>query len=181
MEYRSHECRVAAVCLVVAFLGCAESASGPSERGPFAIDTDATSYLIEGVGFGSSIAVDYDFTNLSDETIYFVNCGGTIEARLDRWTVSGWRVAYAPAYPLCLSPPVIVSPGGTESRTFLLHGLVPDVSSFDPWEPGTRPPGTYRLVVTSAVHDYDEDASGFGRSVALEFLTSNPFEVRQGR
>src|SRR5690606_32576860 len=116
-----------ALTSVLMMLACSE-ATGPDGRfttnlgpGEFAIataDTDVTLHFVGGVLSGN---IPFEFTNVSNQTIYLPNCNGGYELALERPYRGGWMYAWSGFLPGCISPAIRLAPGETRQDTMGIY------------------------------------------------------------
>ena len=156
--------------------GCGDPA-GPSDDPNAPVQTSATSYSLEFDGFMDRVSIPWEFTNHLSSPVFFVNCGGAIQVTVERHMKGRWARAWTGIYPDCLSDPIRVDPGESIARSLGLIAPRPGSNVYPQFEEGTEPPGTYRIVLTSAVTQYDEEGPSLGHEVPPEFLRSNSFRI----
>src|SRR5215217_5231115 len=66
--------------------------------------TDSSSYTLRATSAGYEGVIGVTFTNRSDVTANFVNCGGATGVALQKLVGGEWTSVWSPAIPLCLSP-----------------------------------------------------------------------------
>jgi hypothetical protein len=130
-------------------------------------------------GRGYTATFPYTYTNRSGDSVYLVNCNGDVSPALQRRVGDRWEDWWIPATNGCLSPPVVIAPGGTYHDTAGVHISSQDGRFFTELtsaEPGTK----YRLVWHQALASFDAKHTGgsFGRALAIEHRVSNEFELR---
>jgi hypothetical protein len=176
-----HVCAVA-LPLLLASAGCSSGAgvTAPSllvEGDEPAIVMAESVLVLEGDEWGWRGEIGYTFRNRTERTISLLNCNGGYGLQLERWDGAEWVVAWSPALLMCLSAPIELAPGETLSRTLGVFGGRPD-SNMHPRFAVSEIEGTYRLVITAALWDYDHDGPPWGTPVPVEHRSSGPFEVR---
>jgi hypothetical protein len=143
-----------------------------------ALRTDATSYLLEPVGSGLSTQIGISFTNASTRRMYIVNCHGGLSTTLEKRVNGSWVPYWSPILLMCLSPPIIIEPGATLTRTINVWGAPPGTNAGPAWA-AADVEGTYRMVLGSVVWNYTTQGQSFGQPVPLEVRTSNQFTLRR--
>lgn len=163
-----------APALVLALTACESTTSLDRTTEP-AIRTDAAAYEVDAGPEAWSVEIPYTFTNRTDAAVYLAHCNDAVELRLDRWHDGDWVEVWSPKMPLCLSVPVPIEAGETFPDT--VHFVAGRPGS-DVWPqlPVDDIDGTYRLVWTGIVADYETTTGGV--TVPLAHRTSNPFELR---
>jgi hypothetical protein len=144
------------------------------------IQTDATFYSLreEWVGLETEISLTYG--NQTADTLYIVNCLGGLAAVLEKKVDRGWEKFWSPILLLCLSPPIIVEPRDVLVDTLHLWGALPGHNA-GPEFKSDDVEGVYRIVLHNVVFNYDEDQTGFGDPVPLEYRVSNRFVLDDPR
>jgi hypothetical protein len=143
-----------------------------------AIETDTSVYTLtrDSLGWGTSIR--YSFTNSSADTMYAVNCNGSITVALERKEGTEWQTFWAPLINGCLTPPIVTPPGtGVEARLELWGA--PPGGNVGPEFRDTIFDGTYRLVWWNLVTHYNTDSPGFGDTIPLVHRVSNEFTLKK--
>lgn len=137
------------------------------------VQTDATFYLLrkDWVGLTTEIALSYE--NQAADTLYIVNCNRLLPAVLEKRVDGDWERFWAPILPRCLSPPIVIEPGGVLIDTLHVWGALPGYN-VGPAFKSEDVEGVYRIVMHEVVFHY-EDRPGFGDSVPLEYRVSNSF------
>ena len=175
----SHILSAGVVLLLLLPSGCrldmlSVGGSAGDDDAPIRTDTRQYTLREEGVGLGTDI--DITFRNHSGRTIYLVNCNGLLAPVLEKRVGGEWVPFWSPVLPQCLSEPITIEPGATIARRLQVWGALPGNN----WGPEWKSPdvaGTYRIVLHSAVHDYNPNAYPFGPEVALRYRVSNPFTL----
>ncbi|KPK79411.1 MAG: hypothetical protein AMS25_12695 [Gemmatimonas sp. SM23_52] len=165
--------------LVFPLLGGCESDITPPEvdRDTTApIQTDRPFYWLrtDWVGFTTEIALSYE--NQAADTLYIVNCLRTLPAVLEKEVDGVWERFWAPILPRCLSPPIVMEPGGVLVDTLHVWGALPG-HNVGPAFKSEDVKGVYRIVMHQVVFHYDENSAGFGDPVPLEYRVSNAFAL----
>jgi hypothetical protein len=139
------------------------------------IQTDTLAFTVARTPDGLGVRIPFTFTNLTGDTVYVVNCRRTLAMSLQKRVADDWVDTWHAEVPQCLSPPVIVPPGGSHADTLHVHGATA-ADHFPRFE--RAPEGVHRIVWHALVHRYDENQSGFGQPVPLAHRVSNPFVLR---
>jgi hypothetical protein len=167
--------------LIVSFslvaLGCA-SATGPFDPpdGSADFQTDSSSYTLAVNSVGYVTTIGYTYTNTTSQTANFVNCLGGTDTELQKLTNDQWTTVWSPVMLACLSPPIIVAPGqqyrgrinvfsGFPGANFFPVFSTPDIS------------GTYRVLWTQLVSDYQSNGQSFGAPLSIDHRVSNQFTI----
>ncbi len=161
----------------VVLASCGSSVTEPPLDPTAPIQTGSLTYSMAPTPVGSGTVVDYEFTNLSDEPIYFPNCRGKIQAVVEREVGGDWVLAFAGVYPACLGPVIEVAPGQSVEDSVHVARYDPDSNICCGFEEGREPPGIFRVRVVSAVRNYDADRYPFGEDVEERYLVSNRFRI----
>ena len=115
------------------------------------------------------------FTNRTTATANFVNCQGGTGVELQKLVDDKWTSVWSPALLACLSPPIIVAPGGTHQSIISIFAGYPG-SNYFPQFGTTAITGVYRAVWTEVVTDY-QDRLPFGNPLPLPHRISNQFTI----
>lgn len=137
--------------------------------------TDGSSYLLEPQWVGLKTEIGISFANTSDRRMYIPNCNGGLYTTLEKRVNGGWVSYWSPVMQLCSSPPIIIEPGATLTRTINVWGALPGpgTNAAPAWA-SADVEGTYRMVLGMVLwHDTTPEA------VPLELRTSNEFTVRR--
>lgn len=148
----------------------APDAAGEPVRG---FRTSQLHYDARRVANGIEIDIPYVYRNVTGDSVFFINCNEIIVPSLEKKAGDTWSPVWSGATPACLSPPVVVPPGGERVDTVQVHAA-PDmypqlgVADID---------GTYRLVWHGVVHSYSDDGAPFGTPLPQDERTSNEFTL----
>ena len=151
-------------CAALASTGC-QDATGPGDSLPgLSIRTDAETIHFVPFGRANRITVPITVTNNSEKTVSLAYCGEVLE----RFTVRGWVMAYAP---FCLAniqtlPPI---PVGT-SLAFTVYAY--DGSGHDQGFRFTDSPNVYRVTLSLWVIE-----DGTTQPLPRDARATNPFYV----
>jgi hypothetical protein len=168
--------RVALRCaLTVATLGC-NGFFGPGDGPP--IRTDQPAYRLEDTGIGLETQIPFTFRNRTGGPVYIPNCGGNAPPMLQKLEDGQWVNAWAPVVLLCLSPPIVITPGTTYADTLRVFGGHPGNNMYPKFDV-PHVPGTYRLLWPSVLTSYDDRRNPFGDSLPVDERISNPFALTQ--
>jgi hypothetical protein len=169
-------------CLLVAF-GCSSDQPPPPgqalpTRDPSApIQTDTTTYALVRDSLGWEARMALRFTNTSPDTLYAVNCNGALTLAVERQSGAGWDLFWAPLTNACLSPPLVIPPGGSYQTPWSIWGAPPG-TNVGPQFADMIFDDTYRLVWWNLLAHYDTGRRELGDSVSLEYRRSNEFLLR---
>jgi hypothetical protein len=148
----------------------------PSPAPPDApIRTDRASYALTAGPQGLEATIVATLRAPADRPIYLLNCNGATGANLQRQTSEGWVYAWVIAMNACLSPPIVVPPGGERTTRIYVHENSGAV--LDPADSRMIVSGTYRVVWTGVLTSFDPNAKGFGEELPLEQRVSAPFHI----
>lgn len=145
-----------------------------------AFQTDALKYHVTVTSHLYEATIGFTFTNPTQAPAYFVNCNGATSFWLEKWTGRGWKPVWVPAIQLCLSPPIVVQPGGTYSRTIHKAAGLPGNNLYPKLEV-SEIAGTYRLVWGDVLRSFDPNKYPSGDRLPLEHRVSNRFVLELGR
>ena len=174
---RSSIRRLATVCLTALVSACSQSA--PLRDTSALSQTDSLGYTLQDDGSGYGLTLNVRFTNTTQRPVHFVNCDGVTGFRLEKQLPGGWVTAISPQKKLCLSPPITVMPGERFETSLWVHGSYPGKPDSDYKVDDVR--GTYRVVWTEAVSNYDEQRRPFGEPLPFEQRISNRFALNLPR
>ncbi|MGH7567859.1 MAG: hypothetical protein ACREL9_02650 [Gemmatimonadales bacterium] len=138
--------------------------------------TDSVIYTLRADSLGYSADIRVRFTNRTSDTTYFVNCDRAIQVSLEKLNDGQWRAVWSPLLPLCLSPPIVVPPGGRYDTRIDVFGGYSGGNSMPQFSVG-EVAGVYRAVWHDALRSY-RDHPPFGEPLALEHRLSNRFAFR---
>lgn len=141
--------------------------------------TSSLSYTLAGDEHGWSGQIAYAFTNRTQDSVSFVNCHGDTQLEIEKFDGGRWRTVWAPAMPLCLSPPRVVAPGESLMDTVSVQAAYPG-QDWHPSATAEQLTGVHRIVWRDVVHGYrmpSEAASSFGTRLPLSQRVSNPFRL----
>jgi hypothetical protein len=141
------------------------------------LTTDAESYVLEPDGVGLGTVIGLSFTNPSNQPMYIVNCHGGLNTTLEKRVNGEWVRYWSPALLMCLSPPIVVGPGETLTRSLAIWGALPG-NNVEPAWASADVEGTYRMELGSLVWNYSAGGQPFGDPVPVELRTSNEFTLR---
>ena len=140
-----------------------------------AVRTDRSAYVLTNGPRGPEATIVATLHAPADRAVHLLNCNGATPVSLQRQVGDGWVYAWAVMMNACLSPPIVVPPGGEHTASVYLHEHSGGVS----YPQGARmiESGTYRVVWTGALLSFDPDARGFGPELPLEQRVSAPFTI----
>jgi hypothetical protein len=195
MMRRMNTALIAAVSAVVALSGAAcERQPAAVELEPAVVDSDediggttkspistsAAEYVLQSSGGGWATNIPITFRNVTDATLYIVNCHQGLAPELEKRTAGGWEPFWSGVQLQCLSPPMVIERGDSLSATIVIWGALPG-GNMAPTFRRAELDGTYRIVLGSVVHNYDSSYSAgrFGDPVPIEHRVSNTFQLRR--
>jgi len=168
--------------LLLGLAGCGRADTDPTlSLGDSAVSlqTDSTEYSLQFDDPGWRTTVGFTYRTESD-TVYIVNCNGTILMTLQKLEPEGWTDAWYAEGNQCLSPPIVVPPGNVFQGEVYIWGAEPGIRSYNTF----RVPeieGEYRLVWNQPVHHYLNGRGTFGDTIPLANRVSNRFRLERGR
>jgi hypothetical protein len=157
--------------------GC-DTYTGPDRDLEPPIQTEDLLYELKSDGFGLRVDIPYTFTNSTDAAVYLTNCNGAFGLHLEREVDEGWKVAWSPALPMCLSPPIVIERNETFLDTLRVRAGEFGSNSYPQFDI-EDPHGIYRIVWTAALASFDANASPFGQQIPIEHRISNRFELER--
>jgi hypothetical protein len=149
------------------------SVKTPAEVAP--VRTDRSSYALTNGPRGPEATIVATLRAPDDRAVYIVNCNGASSTTLQRKVGDNWVHAWAIAMNACLSPPIVVPPGGEHTARIYLHEHSGGVSY--PQRGRMIESGTYRVLWTGVLTSFDPNAQGFGPELPLEQRVSAPFTI----
>lgn len=138
------------------------------------IRTDHSSYTLTNGPQGPEATIVATL-RAPDRTLYILNCNGASGLTLQRRKGEEWVYSWVVGMNACMSPPIVVPPGGEHTGRIYLHeraGAVPDPVG------GRLESGTYRVVWTGVLTAFDPNAGGYGPELPLEHRVSAPFTIQ---
>jgi hypothetical protein len=139
------------------------------------IRTDRSSYVLTNGPQGPEATIVATLRAPADRTLYILNCNGASGITLQRKTDEEWVYSWVVAMNACLSPPIVVPPGGEHTGRIYLHeraGVAPGPAG------GRLVSGTYRVVWTGVLTSFDPNARGFGPELPMEQRVSAPITIQ---
>lgn len=185
MRFRQHILLKRTVPLLALAIGAScsssthpEGAALPNGIAAAAADfqTDSSSYTLRTTTIAYEGVINVTYTNRSQVTANFVNCRGGTGVELQKLVAGEWKLAWSPVLLLCLSPPIVVPNAGQHQFAIPVFGGYPESNVF-PRFSVAEIPGTYRLVWTNVVANY-QDRLPFGDPLPLEHRVSNQFTIQ---
>ncbi len=169
--------RAASAATALFVVSCA-SIMEPPATSEAPIRTDRDRYTVRSTEQGLEVKIAFTYVNRTGKTVFVTNCRGIAPPSLEKWDGSEWVHAWAPAVPLCLSPPIVIRPGETHTDTLHVVAGTPG-GNVEPTFRVDEIEGSYRLVWHGVVHDYDANRQGFGNPLPLEERVSNVFKLER--
>lgn len=120
--------------------------------------------------------VAMSYTNRRNDTVFVANCGGATAVALERRVGGQWKTAWTPGTFPCLSPPIVVPPGGTRRFAMRVGAGVPG-SPVEPKWPFADVDGEYRIVWGQFLSSYREDRTPLGSLLPADQRVSNRFRL----
>jgi hypothetical protein len=175
-----------ALVLILMFAACDRRVDTPAVRrsapakkvieAPAApIRTDRSHYVLTNGARGLEATIVATLRAPADRPIYIVNCNGATGVTLQRKVGEEWVHSWVIMMNACLSPPIVVPPGGEHTASIFVHehsgGVVyPDRARM-------IESGTYRVVWTGVLTAFDANARGFGPELPIEQRVSAPITI----
>lgn len=138
------------------------------------IRTDRSSYVVTNGKQGPEATVVATLRAPADQTLYILNCNGATGLTMQRKKGDEWVYAWVISMAACMSPPIVVQPGGEHTGRLYLHeraGAVPEPVG------GRLESGTYRVVWTGVLTAFDSNKEGYGPELPMEKRVSAPFTI----
>jgi hypothetical protein len=107
--------------------------------------TDSLSYTLNAGTFGYGASLTITYTNTGTSATAFTNCSGATMYVFQKLVDGVWQSAWSPIVNSCLSPPIVVPPGGTHIFKVALFGGYEGCNCAPRFFVGD-PNGTYRAV-----------------------------------
>ncbi|HEX6097721.1 MAG TPA: hypothetical protein VF432_15445 [Thermoanaerobaculia bacterium] len=143
---------------------------------PAPIRTDRASYVLTNGPQGPEATIVATLRAPAAQTLYIVNCNGATGVTLQRKIGETWEYAWVITMNACLSPPIVVPPGGEHTARIYLHEHSGAV--IQPRRARMIESGTYRVVWTGVLTAFDPNARGFGLELPLEQRVSAPITIQ---
>ena len=172
--------RIALVVMLVLAACTREAVAPPSVKRAAApaapIRTDRSAYVFTNGPQGPEATIVATLRAPADRTLYILNCNGASGVTLQRKDGHAWVYSWVIAMNACLSPPIVVPPGGEHTAPIYLHERSGAVT--DPAGGRMIRTGTYRVVWTGVLTAFDPNARGFGPELPLEQRVSGPITIQ---
>lgn len=139
------------------------------------IRTDRAAYRFTEGAQGPELTIVATFRAPADRAASIVNCNGASSTGLQRKAGETWIDAWTIAINGCLSPPIVVPPGGEHTARIFVHERSGAV--LYPRGRGLLESGTYRVVWHGVLASFDASARPFGAELPLEERVSAPFTI----
>ncbi|MEA2489799.1 MAG: hypothetical protein QOH21_1591 [Acidobacteriota bacterium] len=140
------------------------------------IRTDRSSYVFTNGPQGPEATIVATLRAPADRTLYILNCNGASGVTLQRKGGQAWVYSWVIGMNACLSPPIVVPPGGEHTAPIYLHERSGAVT--DPAGGRMIRSGTYRVVWTGVLTAFDSNKRGFGPELPLEQRVSAPITIQ---
>ena len=139
------------------------------------VRTDRSEYVLTQGPQGAEATIVTTLRAPADQEIHLMNCNRATGVSLQRKVGEEWVYAWLVAMNACLSPAIVVPPGGEHTAEIYLHERSGGVA----YPEGARmiESGTYRVVWTGALLSFDPDVGEFGPELPLEQRVSAPFSI----
>jgi hypothetical protein len=134
--------------------------------------TDSLEYVLTPTSVSYTATLAITFTNTTAQPVYFEGCGESIFFTMEKLVDDTWVPGWAGVFPLCLSPPLVVAPGGTHVFTLRFFGGKPDCKCF-PQFTTPNAGGFYRITYQDVYGSYVSDK--YGNQLPPELRRTNPF------
>ena len=130
------------------------------------VTTDRSTYVLTNGPQGPEATIVTTLRAPEDRALHLLNCNGATGVSLQRQVGDEWVYAWSVMMNACLSPAIVVPPGGEHTARVYLHENSGGVS----YPPGARmlESGSYRVVWTGVLLSFDPDVRGFGPELPLE-------------
>jgi hypothetical protein len=138
------------------------------------IRTNRSSYVLTHGPQGPEATIVATLRASAGRTLYILNCNGASGLTLQRKKGEEWVYSWVVGMNACMSPPIVVPPGGEHTGQIYLHeraGAVPEPVG------GRLVSGTYRVVWTGVLTSFDPKAGGYGPELPLEERVSAPITI----
>jgi hypothetical protein len=146
---------------------------------PLAIEfrTDQEQYTLVRDSVGFRVKIAFTYVNRTGRTIYVANCRQIEQIALQKKGCGQWIPAWAGAYPMCLSPPLVIPHGSSHSGTVDVFAGTPGGNYYPQFEV-SDPGGTFRLVWHGLYWSFDPNRSPFGEALSRELNVSAEFALQ---
>ncbi|HYI10179.1 MAG TPA: hypothetical protein VEK57_14055 [Thermoanaerobaculia bacterium] len=139
------------------------------------VRTDRSSYVLTNGPQGPEATIVATLRAPAGRAVYILNCNGASSVTLQRKVGEAWVYAWAIAMNACLSPPIVVPPGGEHTARIYVHEHSGGV--IYPERGRMIESGTYRVVWSGVLASFDANAKGFGPELPLEQRVSAPIAI----
>lgn len=172
-----------ALVLLLLLAACAGESETPAVKTPVdtpavpaaPIRTDRSSYVLTKGAQGPEATLVATLRAPAGKTLYILNCNGASGLTLQRRKGDEWVYSWVVSTAACMSPPIVVPPGGEHTGRLHLHeraGAVPEPVG------GRLVSGTYRVVWTGVLTSFDPNKEGFGPELPMEERVSAPITIQ---
>ena len=138
------------------------------------IRTDRSSYVLRNGPQGPEATIVATLRAPAGRAVYIVNCNGASGVTLQRKVGDAWEYAWMITMNACLSPPIVVPPGGEHTSQIYLHE---HSGSVLPRRQRMIESGTYGVLWTGVLTSFDANQRGFGPELPLEQRVSAPITI----
>lgn len=152
----------------------AQTSTAPAAL-PAPVRTDRSSYVLTNGLQGPEATIVATLRAPADRAIYIVNCNGASSVGLQRKVDEEWVHAWVISMNACLSPPIVVPPGGEHTARIYVHERSGGVMV--PQRGDMIESGTYRVLWSGVLTSFDANARGFGPELPLEQRVSAPITI----
>lgn len=147
--------------------------AAPASQAP--IRTDRSHYVLTSGPRGPEATIQATLRAPADRALYIVNCNGASSVGLQRKAGQEWVLAWVISTNSCLSPPIVVPPGGEHTASVFVHENSGAVT--DPARGRMIESGTYRVIWTGVLTAFDPKPGGFGPELPVEQRVSAPITI----
>jgi hypothetical protein len=139
------------------------------------IRTDRSTYVLTNGSQGPEATIVATLRAPRDRALYILNCNGASGLTLQRKTDEGWVYSWVITMNACLSPPIVVPPGGEHTARIYVHERA-GATTYPKGRPMIES-GTYRVVWTGVLTSFDAKKEGFGPELPIEQRVSAPITI----
>jgi hypothetical protein len=163
--------RLAIIAGAVTAAACSSAADStrPLDQSVTDFQTDSISYSLASDGRWYSGTIGVTYTNRTDESESFDNCGGATDVRLEKLTDGEWTTVWSPVLLACFSPLIVVAPGEARRMDFFIAAGYPGTNTV-PQFSTERISGVYRA-------EWDAMTNPDGVAPPIEHRVSNEFNL----
>ena len=139
---------------------------------PAPVRTDRSAYVLTQGPQALEATIVTTLRAPAGHAVYILNCNGASGVTLQRKVGDEWVYSWVVTMAACMSPPIVVPPGGEHTARLSLHdrpGAVPGG--------GRLESGTYRVLWSGVLASFDANARGYGPELPLEQRVSAPITI----